>query len=198
MAITDTFIGNVKGKKGDAGEITSVTASVANNVGTPSCNVTLGGTPSERTINLAFSGLKGEKGDTGSIESFSELIVDGDLEVNGDIFTNGISPVVKYIKVQGGTKTGASITSSVANPYTVIKQMLSIGVTPIVRMDTRVATGEIDLKLVAEEFNRLIFTASVFNSIDATNTLHYTRYSIILASNNAWQLYVSKFTESKY
>ena len=54
-----------KGEQGPAGEITKVKASVSNTVGTPSCTVTLGGTASQRTINLAFKNLKGATGATG-------------------------------------------------------------------------------------------------------------------------------------
>ena len=53
------------GPTGEAGKITEVTATVDNTVGEPSVEVELGGTEEERTIGLAFAGLKGEKGDAG-------------------------------------------------------------------------------------------------------------------------------------
>lgn len=53
------------GTKGDSGEIERVTASVDSEVGTPSVDLTVGGTPSSRTFAFAFHNLKGEKGDKG-------------------------------------------------------------------------------------------------------------------------------------
>lgn len=52
-----------KGDPGEAGQITSATASVDNTTGTPSVKIELGGTPEKRTIDLKFSGLKGEPGE---------------------------------------------------------------------------------------------------------------------------------------
>lgn len=61
--IVERLLKGDKGDPGEAGQITSATASIDNTTGTPSVKIELGGTPEKRTIDLKFSGLKGEPGE---------------------------------------------------------------------------------------------------------------------------------------
>ena len=53
-----------KGEDGLSATITAVTAEVDQTIGEPSVAVTLGGTERERSFHFAFSGLKGEPGNS--------------------------------------------------------------------------------------------------------------------------------------
>lgn len=68
----DTKTVNVtNGADGTSADITSVTATIDNNVGTPSVDVTLGGTELARTIAFDFHNLKGQDGNDGAAATIS-------------------------------------------------------------------------------------------------------------------------------
>lgn len=64
----DIDLDGLKGEKGDPGESAGFgtpTATVDNNVGTPSVNVTSSGDNTSKVFNFEFKNLKGDKGDIG-------------------------------------------------------------------------------------------------------------------------------------
>lgn len=71
--VNHNFEGVAYIEKGESAKITGATASVDGTVGTPSVNVTSGGTDLERSFHFSFSGLKGEKGDKGDAGGLANI-----------------------------------------------------------------------------------------------------------------------------
>lgn len=99
-----------RGETGAGGATPTITASatVDNNIGTPSVTVTKGGTTTNPSFTFAFHNLKGAKGDPGvnaTTTAVATTTANGLMSKEDKIKLNGIN-MSNYLPLSGGTLTG--------------------------------------------------------------------------------------------
>ena len=110
-------IGGVDTGKPSYSEITGATATVSNTVGTPSVNVTTGGTSTQKTISFSFANLKGEVGSQGIQGPQGIQGLKGDTGAQGpkgDVGPQGLQGLKGDTGEQGLTGPSGTITGATA------------------------------------------------------------------------------------
>lgn len=114
------------GVDGTSADISEITASVTNTVGTPSVTVTKGGTSTLRTFDFSFENIKGIQGETGAtgngIQKIEKTSTSGLVDTYTVTFTNGATTTFNVTNgadgqdgQDGADGTNATITGASAS-----------------------------------------------------------------------------------
>ena len=187
--VNHNFEGVAYIEKGESAKITGATASVDGTSGTPSVNVTSGGTVLERSFNFSFSGLKGEKGDKGEPGGLAnitqELGNQTDYVISQKVVTDNLN--LKANKTDVYTKNEVDNSLNLKLDKSSILQ--ATGTSTTATISQKVITDQLSTKFNKSDssYHRFIATSVVVTTGEAvtTKTLPKTM------RNNNYQVFIS-------
>ena len=184
--VNHNFEGVAYIEKGESAKITGATASVDGTIGTPSVDVTSGGTALERSFNFSFSGLKGEKGDKGETGGLTNITQELGSQTDYVISQKVVTDNLNLKANQADVYTKTEVDNSLNLKFDKASVLQETGISTSETISQKVITDNLNLKQDKGNYIKLndLATASYvrLHTIDPVRTIVIIRTRLYLGT----------------